>query len=93
MDPKEPLLRGKEPIVNKTDQMDTGSEGDHEKKTLTILGLFPMRGQWSGGKAMLPAVRLALEHINSRQDVLQDYKLDLVWGDTAVSIWPRQVPL
>ncbi|ELT87738.1 hypothetical protein CAPTEDRAFT_22448, partial [Capitella teleta] len=50
---------------------------------LRLLGLVPMEGKvWPAGKTLLLAMRMALEEINERQDVLPGYHLELVWGDT-----------
>ncbi len=51
---------------------------------LTIVGLLPMTGRWPGGAAILAATQLALEHVNSRQDILPDYKMQFVYKDTRV---------
>jgi len=37
------------------------------------------------GKFILPAVRLALDHINKNNSILSDYKLEVVPRDTQVS--------
>lgn len=56
-----------------------------EIKTLNIMGLLPMSGEkWSGGGACLTAAEMALRHVNGRNDVLKDFKLDLHWRDGEV---------
>ena len=55
-------------------------------KTLNIMGLLPMTGNvWPGGGACLTSAELALRHVNAREDILKDYKLDLTWRDSKVS--------
>ncbi|KAM6364635.1 gamma-aminobutyric acid type B receptor subunit 1 [Pluvialis apricaria] len=52
------------------------------KKAVHVGALFPMSGGWPGGQACLPAVRMALEDINSRRDILPDYELRLIHHDS-----------
>ncbi|CAI9738858.1 gamma-aminobutyric acid type B receptor subunit 1-like [Octopus vulgaris] len=51
-------------------------------KNLTIGTIFPMTGGWAGGKACLPAVKMALDDINKRHDVLPDYNLEMDYKDS-----------
>uniref|UniRef100_A0A8D0HHD2 Gamma-aminobutyric acid type B receptor subunit 1 n=1 Tax=Sphenodon punctatus TaxID=8508 RepID=A0A8D0HHD2_SPHPU len=51
-------------------------------KALHIGALFPMSGGWPGGQACLPAVRMALEDVNNRRDILPDYELRLIHHDS-----------
>ena len=54
-------------------------------KELNIGGFFPMSGPvWRGGRAVLPVVEMAIRDVNSRPDILPDYKLTLTWKDTQV---------
>lgn len=56
-----------------------------EKRDLRLLGLLPMTGNgWSGGGSCLPAVEMALEDINAREDILKDYILTYKWIDSEV---------
>ena len=56
-----------------------------EPKTLNIMGLFPITGEtWPGGWPCLTAVNMALRHIDQRDDILKDYKLNLTWRDSKV---------
>lgn len=60
-------------------------------KTLYIAGFFPTSrdiAQGSIGRGVLPAVRLALQHVNE-SPLFTKYKLDLVWNDTKVGGTPR----
>ena len=54
-------------------------------KNLTIGGIFPMSGSWAGGQGCLPAVQMALEDVNRRQDILPDYNLHMDFDDSQVS--------
>ena len=56
----------------------------HDKKDIYIGGLFPIKSiGWDAG-GILPAVEMALDDINNRSDILQSYKLNLLWKDTQV---------
>ena len=58
-----------------------------EKKQLNLMGLLPMTGNlFRGGKACLLAANLALRHVNARDDVLDEFKLNLIWRDTKVTM-------
>lgn len=58
--------------------------GGTGKKAVHVGALFPMSGGWPGGQACLPAVRMALEDVNSRRDILPDYELRLIHHDSKV---------
>lgn len=58
--------------------------GGFKSKNLTIGGIFPMSGSWSGGIGCLPAVQMALEDVNSRSDILPDYRLSMDYNDSQV---------
>ena len=51
---------------------------------LTIGGIFPMNGSWSGGVACRPAVELALEMVNNQLDTLPQYNLTMQSNDSQV---------
>lgn len=57
-----------------------------KRPVIWILGLFPMAGSWAGGQGIFPSVELALDHINANPEVLPDYQLAMVWGDTEVTM-------
>jgi gamma-aminobutyric acid type B receptor len=62
-----------------------GAASPHEDKVLHLLGLIPNGvTAWPAGPTILLSMEIALEQINNRQDVLEGYKLELVWGDTEV---------
>nr|XP_006823238.1 PREDICTED: gamma-aminobutyric acid type B receptor subunit 2-like [Saccoglossus kowalevskii] len=53
------------------------------KTVLTILGLFPFDSPiWNGGESHLPASQMAMQHINDNEDILADYELQIVSGDS-----------
>lgn len=53
---------------------------------LHLMGLFPFTGTtWAGGQAMSIATQLALQDINASPDILPDYELVVIHGDSAVS--------
>ncbi|XP_060587127.1 gamma-aminobutyric acid type B receptor subunit 1-like [Ruditapes philippinarum] len=51
-------------------------------KNITIGGIFPMSGSWAGGQGCLPAVEMALEDVNSRDDILSEYHLNMDFDDS-----------
>lgn len=56
---------------------------------LYIAGFFPTSQdliQGSIGRGVLPAVHLALQHINNSPAMYRGYQLDLVWNNTKVKI-------
>ncbi len=66
--------------------MMTSDESDNNvnKIPLYLGGFFSLGGVWDGS-GILPAVEMALDHINERQDVLPEYELRMVWNDTQVN--------
>ncbi|XP_072016479.1 gamma-aminobutyric acid type B receptor subunit 1-like [Amphiura filiformis] len=44
-------------------------------------GFFSLSGVWDSS-GILPAVEMALDHINARSDILPEYDLKMVWNDT-----------
>ena len=63
----------------------SGTSG-FKSKNLTIGGIFPMSGSWSGGIGCLPAVKMALDDVNNRTDILPDYNLYMDYNDSQVSL-------
>ena len=61
-------------------------------KELPVMGCLPMTGTvWTGGGACLPAIQMALRHINERTDILAGYELTYSWADTQVIITRARV--
>ncbi|KAH9494147.1 hypothetical protein DERF_014858 [Dermatophagoides farinae] len=60
------------------------NNNNHRSKTLYIAGFFPTSRdipQGAIGRGVLPAVRLALQHVNE-SPLFTKYRLDLVWNNT-----------
>ena len=58
-----------------------------ERKTLNIMGLFSVTGQnWPGGGACLPAAEMAIRHLNDRDDIFPNFKLNMIWRDGKVRV-------
>lgn len=60
-------------------------------KTLAVGGLVPLTGRTSASQGepavvVLPALRMALEEINQRADILAGYELKLYFNDTKVFV-------
>ncbi|XP_072030126.1 gamma-aminobutyric acid type B receptor subunit 1-like [Amphiura filiformis] len=53
----------------------------HRKIPLYLGGFFSLGGVWDGS-GILPAVEMALDHINDRMDILPNYDLRMTWNDT-----------
>nr|XP_006815500.1 PREDICTED: gamma-aminobutyric acid type B receptor subunit 1-like [Saccoglossus kowalevskii] len=53
----------------------------NNKTDIYIGTYFSLGGNWEGG-GVIPAVEMAFEHINAKEDVLSDYNLRMVWNDT-----------
>ncbi len=67
------------------DRVSTNTAPD--RVALHIGGVFPMEsdgGGWAGGRACLPAVQMALEDVNKRVDILNNYELVLHYHDSKV---------
>ena len=55
-----------------------------ENRTIDLEGIF--RPDWDGGPALVPAVRLAIDLINNRSDVLAGFKLRLLEGNSGCNV-------
>lgn len=58
-----------------------------KKATIHIAGLFPLshdQPEGAIGRGVLPAVQLALDHVNNNTDILKGYQLEMEWNDTKV---------
>lgn len=60
------------------------SEGEDTRIPLYLSAYFTLGGSWDGS-GILPAVEMALDHINADADILSGYVLRMVWNDTKVS--------
>ena len=59
-----------------------------DKPEIYIAGLFPISGtkdEGDIGRGVLPAVNLALEHVNTHRTILPHHELKLIHNDTKVS--------
>ncbi len=62
---------------------DGGGEKASRVKDVYFAGFFPMLGnEKSIGGGIMPAIDLAIRHINESPDILPDYKLHMLWNDT-----------
>ena len=74
--------------------VDTSRESCPTKnKTLYLLGMAPfpnsvkeLQPGWDSGPVLIPGAQVAVEHINSRCDVLEEYKLELVVADSGCRV-------
>ena len=58
---------------------------DNPSKTnLYIMGLACFSGPRLHGTYMKPASEMALDLVNTREDILPEYKLNVIWIDTEV---------
>ena len=76
-------------------RLQVSCQHNHEKSTLQLLVLAPYpdpagRPQftpgWAGGPGLVPAVRLAVEHINNNSGILNDYHVTLVEGHSGCDL-------
>ena len=58
----------------------TADSSSHRERSIYVAGLLS-----DARRGILPAIHLAVKHINSRRDVLPGYRLKLTWNDTKVS--------
>ena len=62
-------------------------DSTNSKPTLTLLAVLPfpndiLRPLYSGGPSLVPAVQLAMEHINNNSQILPEYTLDMLTVDS-----------
>lgn len=69
-----------------------------KNKTLHLVVMAPLPDSvpelspgWVGGPAVVPSTMLAIQHINSRCDVLEDYALELVVADSGCDVSSKAV--
>ena len=68
--------------------------GCQEKSNVYLLALAPLPDprpnfedpDWAAGPALIPAVRLAVKHINSRSDILKDYSLNVIENNSGCQL-------
>ncbi|CAB3378686.1 Hypothetical predicted protein [Cloeon dipterum] len=59
------------------------------RRDVYIAGFFPFGKHVAEsrlGRGVMPAVKLAVDHINDNPDVLHNYRLHIYWNDTEVSL-------
>ena len=60
----------------------------HNRTDIYFAAFFPMTPPHSSegliGHGVMPAVRLAIKHINQSPSILKGYKLHMYWNDTQV---------
>lgn len=64
--------------------------GSSKKRDVYIAGFFPYGNhvpEGHIGRGVMPAVKLAVEHINEHPTILRDYRLHMWWNDTEVSLF------
>jgi len=68
----------------------------NKRHDVYIAGFFPFGGRVSGsipegqvGRGVMPAVKLAVDHINENPTLLRNYRLHVWWNDTQVSRLPK----
>ncbi len=55
------------------------------KTPIYLLGLYPFTGSFRIGDTVFGASKLAVQHVNEDQRILQDYELVIIPADTNVS--------
>lgn len=63
--------------------------GLNKRHDVYIAGFFPFGRhvpESSVGRGVMPAVKLAVDHINESPQVLRNYRLHMWWNDTEVRI-------
>lgn len=61
--------------------------GSSKKRDVYIAGFFPYGNhvpEGHIGRGVMPAVKLAVEHINEHPTILRDHRLHMWWNDTEV---------
>lgn len=60
------------------------TSNSNQRVKLSIAGFYSRGKSWDTS-GVIPAVELALDHINHRADILEDYELDVIWENSNVS--------
>lgn len=74
--------------LNPPSQRSQPSSSTSQRGDVYIAGFFPfgkLVAESRLGRGVMPAVKLAVEHINDSPDVLHNYRLHIYWIDTEVS--------
>ena len=59
-----------------------------QPRDLYLMGILPMTGdRWPAGDAQLLAINMALETINKRTGLLDDYRMNVLVEDSRVSVY------
>jgi len=66
--------------------------------TLYLVSLLPypdtrptLQPSWEEGPALMPAAELAVELINNRSDILSDYNIEMIAGDSGCDVTTKAV--
>ena len=71
-------------LTTAADSEAANTETSAPRIPLYLGAFFPLGGGWDGS-GVIPAVEMALDHVNARHDILPGYELMMVWKDTQVS--------
>ena len=71
------------PHLTPSSSNSTISEDLGKKIRIYVGGFFGFGGAWDSSGA-LPAVEMAFEHINTRDDILSEYEIEMLWNNSKV---------
>lgn len=64
-----------------------GNDGSiYEPKIPLYIAAFYANGEIWDGTGMIPAVELAVDHVNAQPNILRDYELRVIWKNSNVSL-------
>ena len=70
-----------------------GAKHVHNRTDIYFAAFFPMTPKNSPegliGHGVMPAVRLAIKHINQSPNILKGFKLHMYWNDTQVCFFKK----
>ena len=85
-------------IASGRDNSTTENSSDDPRETVYLLTIIPypdprpsLHPSWDGGPNIVPALRLAAEHINNHSGVLNPYRLELISEDGGCNIVSKAV--
>ena len=55
-------------------------------ESIYMLGMAPDSGEWANGETFRFASNAAIDHINSRNDILPGYNLNIIWVNSQVGL-------